>query len=75
MNGFLLHSIMEDDKVKVMQDVLEQRNELLRRRIIFLRRESKEWSSMLIEDSVLLNSLLNQMIKPYNVMIERKIFH
>lgn len=52
---------MEDDKVKVMQDVLEQRNELLRRRIIFLRRESKEWSSMLIEDSVLLNSLLNQM--------------
>lgn len=61
--------------MKVMQDVLEQRNELLRRRIIFLRRESKEWSSMLIEDSVLLNSLLNQMIKPYNVMIERKIFH
>lgn len=75
MNGFLLHSIMEDDKVKVMQDVLEQRNELLRRCIIFLRRESKEWSSMLIEDSVLLNSLLNQMIKHYNVMIERKIFH
>ena len=73
LDDFLLHPITEDDEVKALYDILENRNELSRSCIICSQREPKAWPSMLMEDEVSSNSLLKRVTKHYNVMIERKV--
>ena len=73
LDDFLLHSITEDNEVKVLYDILERRNEISRSCIICTQREPKAWPSMLMEDEVSSNSILKRVTKHYNVIVQRKV--
>lgn len=70
LDDFLLHSIDNEDEVKVLQDLLETRSELSRSVIVCSQREPSSWTAMIRNDEVAANAIYKRATKHYTVVIE-----
>jgi DNA replication protein DnaC len=72
LDDFLLHSISEEQEMKVLYELLEKRSELSRSTIVCSQREPKSWGSMMLNDEVSANSIVKRATKHYTVVINPK---
>ena len=72
LDDFLLHSISEEQEMKVLYELLEKRSELSRSTIVCSQREPKSWKSMMLNDEVSANAIVKRATKHYTVVINLK---
>lgn len=70
LDDFLLHTISDERKVKVLFEILEKRCEINLSTIICSQREPASWSSMILNDEVSANAILKRATKHYTVVIK-----
>lgn len=69
LDDFLLHSLTDEDEVKVLQDLLETRNESGRSIIVCSQRDPSSWAAMIRNDEVAANAIYKRATKHYTVVI------
>ena len=69
LDDFLLHTITDEREIKVLFELLEKRNELMKSTIICSQREPRSWASMMLNDEVSSNSILKRVTRHYTVVI------
>ena len=72
LDDFLLHTITDEREIKVLFELLEKRNELMKSTIICSQREPRSWASMMLNDEVSSNSILKRVTRHYTVVINPK---
>ena len=72
LDDFLLHTISDESELKVLFEILEKRSELMKSTIVCSQREPRSWASMMLNDEVTSNAILNRVTKHYTVLINPK---
>lgn len=72
LDDFLLHTITDEQELKVLFEVMEKRSELSKSTIVCSQREPKSWPSMILNDEVSSNAIMKRATKHYTVMIQPK---
>ena len=72
LDDFLLHTISDENEVKVLFEIMEKRSELQQSTIVCSQREPKSWKSMMLNDEVSSNSIMKRATKHFTVVIEMK---
>ena len=70
LDDFLLHTITDEREVKILFEILEKRCEINLSTIICSQREPASWSSMILNDEVSANAILERATKYYTVVIK-----
>ncbi|MGN1210439.1 MAG: ATP-binding protein [Candidatus Cryptobacteroides sp.] len=69
LDDFLIHSITEENEVKVLFDILETRNENKRSTMVCSQRSPDSWTSLILNDEVSSNSVVKRVTKHFTVLI------
>ena len=72
LDDFLLHTLTDEREIKVLYELMEQRNVLCRSTIVCSQREPNSWASMMLNDEVSANSIVKRATKHYTVVINPK---
>lgn len=72
LDDFLLHTITEENEVKILFEIFEKRLELSNSTIVCSQREPKSWSSMILNDTVAADALMKRATKHYTVVIANR---
>ena len=70
LDDFLLHTVTDERKIKVLFEIMEKRSELCKSTIVRSQREPNSWASMILNDEVPANSILKRATKYYTVVIK-----
>lgn len=72
LDDFLLHTLTEEQEIKVLFEILEKRSELQKSTMICSQRDPKSWTSMMMNDEVAANAILKRVTKHYTIVIRSK---
>lgn len=72
LDDFLLHTIVNENEVKMLFMVLEIRCESEKSTIVCSQREPKSWASMILNDEVSANAIIKRATRHYTVVINVK---
>lgn len=72
LDDFLLHTIVDEDVIKVLFALLEGRSEKQKGTISCSRRAPENWKPMVMNDEISANSIVKRITKHYTVMINRR---
>ncbi len=72
LDDFLLHTVTDERKVKLLFEILEKRSEIRLSTFVCSQREPASWNSMILNDDVSANAILKRATKHYTVVIEPK---
>lgn len=72
LDDFLLHTITDEQEVKILFEILEKRNEMHLSTFICSQREPVSWTTMILNDEVSANAILKRATKHYTVVIKPK---
>ena len=72
MDDFLLHSIADEQQVKVLHEILNNRTDASKSTIICSQRMPANWKAMIINDEIAADAIVKRATKHYTVMIESK---
>ena len=68
LDDFLLNTIMDEQEVKVLMEILEKRIE--ESTIVCPQREPDSWKSMIMNDEVSANAIMKRATKHYIIVIQ-----
>ena len=72
LDVFLLHTITNENEVKVLFELIEKRTESSKSTIVCSQREPSSWASMIMNDEVSSNAIMKRATKHYTVVIQPK---
>lgn len=72
LDDFLLHTIAEENEIKILFSLLENRSEKQKSVIICSQRAPENWNPMIMNDEISANSILKRVTKHYTVMIKSR---
>lgn len=72
LDDFLLHTITNENEVKVLFELIEKRTESSKSTIVCSQREPSSWASMIMNDEVSSNAIMKRATKHYTVVIQPK---
>lgn len=72
MDDFLLHTIAEENEVKILFSILENRSEKQKSTIICSQRDPNNWKPMIMNDEISANAILKRATKHYTIMIKTR---
>lgn len=72
LDDFLLHTINDEQEVKVLFELMERRKEGRYSTIVCSQREPDSWSSMLLFDDISTDSIVKRATKAYTIVIKPK---
>ena len=73
LDDFLLHTVNDEDEVKILFTILEGRTEAMKSTIICSQRDPRSWKSMIMNDEVSTNAIMKRVTKHYTVAINYKV--
>ena len=72
LDDFLLHTITDEDQIKVLHQLLNKRAEALKSTIVCSQRMPKNWKAMIKDDPIAADAIEKRATKHYTVMIQSK---
>ena len=72
LDDFLLHTLVNEEEVKVLFNVLEIRSENQKTTIVCSQRDPVSWTSMMLNDEISANAILKRVTKHYTIVINSK---
>lgn len=72
LDDFLLHTLGNEEEVKVLFNVLETRSENQKSIIVCSQRNPVSWASMMLNDEISANAILKRVTKHYTIVINSK---
>ena len=72
LDDFLLHTVSDEEEVKILFALLEGRQEGQKSTIVCSQRDPKSWKSMIMNDEVSTNAVLKRVAKHYTIAINTK---
>ena len=72
LDDFLLHTVSDEEEVKILFAMLEGRQEGQKSTIVCSQRDPKSWKSMIMNDEVSTNAVLKRVTKHYTIAINTK---
>ena len=72
IDDFLLHMISDEDELKILYELLEERSVLSRSTVVCSQREPTSWKAMMLNDEVAADAIVKRATKHYTVVINPK---
>ena len=72
LDDFLLHTITDERKIKILFELLEKRNEQRKSTIVCSQRDPDNWKAMILNDEVSANSIMKRATKHYTIKINTR---
>lgn len=72
LDDFLLHTLVNEEEVKVLFHVLETRSENQKSTIVCSQRDPVSWTSLMLNDEISANAILKRVTKHYTIVINSK---
>lgn len=69
LDDFLLHTITDERKIKILFELLEKHNEQQKSTIVCSQRDPDHWKAMILNDEVSANSIMKRATKHYTIII------
>lgn len=73
LDDFLLHPVLDENEIKVLFELMEKRNELVKSTIVCSQREPSSWPMMILNDAVAADAIKKRATKHYTVIIQPRI--
>ena len=72
LDDFLLHTLSEENEIKLLFSILEERMQKQKSTIVCSQRNPESWTAMIMNDEISANAIAKRVTKHYTVMIKTK---
>jgi len=72
LDDFLLHTLSEENEIKLLFSILEERIQKQKSTIVCSQRNPESWTAMIMNDEISANAIAKRVTKHYTVMIKTK---